>query len=256
MVYYSPALVLLMIGISESLTNVGHRVHPEVVIGEDERLPSDNPSVGRLRLSRRSYEFCTATLVGPSCAVTAGHCKRVAEILEFDLEHKPNTFTWAKPENTFEVDKAFFISENQGKGADWAVFRLKPNRKTTKRPGDDRPFYSLAQNPPEDGDRVLLSGYGASDTVYSFQQQSSRATIQTHNEQGVRLTWLEHDADTGSSSSGSALISESSGEIVGIHTHGDSERLINSATDLSQTPKIHKAVEECLTGENSAGGHD
>jgi V8-like Glu-specific endopeptidase len=218
----------------------------QVVVGEEDRQPSADPAVGRLRKARKGdYLFCTATLVGPSCAVTAGHCSTVFEVMEFDLEIVPNRFTYARPENLFEVDRDGVIKVAEGKGRDWAVLPLKTNRKTGRSPGADRPYYDVATEPPVPGQTMIMAGYGASKNPYAFSQQSSRGSLTTLVTQENGPTYVEHTLDSGSSSSGSALRDAETGHIVAIHTHGDSDRQINSGTLVGGFQTLAEAIEAC-----------
>jgi V8-like Glu-specific endopeptidase len=218
----------------------------KVVIGEEDRNVTDDPSVGRLRKERKgNYLFCTATLVSRSCALTAGHCSIVFEVLEFDLEVVPNRFRFGSPENVFVVDRSRVIKSSNGKGDDWAVLPLKPNRKTGRYPGDDRPIVPLASRQPLASDVVFVTGYGAAENEFSFSQQSSEGKI-SRVVTGVGVgPYLEHDVDTGNSSSGSPLRSVESGEILGIHTHGDSARMVNSGSIVPGNVALVQALEAC-----------
>jgi hypothetical protein len=168
--------------------------------------------------------------------------------MEFDLEIVPNRFTYAAPENLFEVDRARVIKVNEGKGRDWAVLPLKPNRLTGRRPGEDRPFYSVATTPPAPGQTLVMTGYGAAGNMYSFSQQTSSGSLTAMVNEDSGLTYVEHTLDSGNSSSGSALRDAASGEIVAIHTHGDSERQINSGTLAVGLGDLAAAIASCEQG--------
>lgn len=229
---------------------------PQVVVGPEDRSPSADPSVGRLRKARKgNYLFCTATLIGRNCAVTAGHCIMVSEVIEFDLEIVPNRFTYARPEATFEIDRAHIVRRNDGKGRDWAVLPLRPNKKTGRRAGDERPPYLLAQQLPPIGGPLVMTGYGAADNLYSFSQQTSQGSVKAVVDADPAAVYLEHDVDSGNGSSGSALRDGETGAIVAIHTHGDSDRLVNSGTVVFGNQDLQAAIASCEDGaEQRAGG--
>lgn len=245
---FCAALLLFVVpagsGFAAAETKAGPRAH--VVVGTDDRQPSFDRSVGRLRKERKgTYSFCTATLVSPRCALTAGHCVIVSEVLEFDLEIVPNHFTWAKPENLFHVNTKGIVRINEGKGRDWAVLPLLPNRVTKRIAGDGRAPYALALDSAVVGQNVVMTGYGAADNHYSFSQQTSGGNVT-----GVELIaedngYLEHDVDSGNCSSGSAVRDQATGAIVAIHTHGDSDRLVNSGTLVAGNLGLIQAVADC-----------
>jgi V8-like Glu-specific endopeptidase len=222
---------------------------PSVVVGAEDRTPSNDPSVGRLRKERiGSYNFCTATLVSRGCVITAGHCAIVFGVLEFDLEVVPNQFRYAKPENLFVVDRKREVKSDNGKGDDWAVLPVLRNKKTGKYPGDDRPIVPLAKLAPVAEESVYVTGYGAAENLFSFSQQSSKGRISQLHTDGPVGPYFEHDVDTGNGSSGSAVRNATTGEILGIHTHGDTDRFVNSGTVVPGNAVLIKALAECDAG--------
>ncbi len=56
-------------------------------------------------------------------------------------------------------------------------------------------------------------------------------------------------ADTGNSSSGSLVIDLNSFALIGIHTFGDTERLVNSATFIMGHQKLKDLIKICVTSE-------
>lgn len=229
-----------------SLTGQPH----SVVIGEENRLPSFEPRIGRLREKRHGVLFCSAALISKSCALTAGHCSFVSYVMEFDIPDGKGKFTYGSPENTFEIDRKLSTFESDGKNKDWAVIKLKPNSITKKLPGEERGFFEISKDDFQPSDRIAVIGYGAAENAFSFLQQRGDGIInQLSGDTAHRSLFLEHTADTGNSSSGSPVIDLNSFTLIGIHTFGDKERLVNSATVIMGHQKLQDLIKVCVTEE-------
>lgn len=236
---------------NEVATTLLDGIRSQVVVGTEDRVLSQEPRAGRLRQVKKGVLFCSASLVSPRCAVTAGHCSSVAYLMEFNIPVVANHFRYASPEDTYVIDrkKSRFVSE--GKGLDWAVLRLNPNKKTGLLPGDVQGYFELATESIQPGGDLKLFGYGAAENKFSFSQQLSTGALLTQSLKAPKAGpndgfYFEHDADTGSSSSGSPVISVLDDTLVGVHTHGDSDRLINSASDLPSSREWLDAINRCL----------
>ncbi|MDB2447479.1 trypsin-like serine protease [bacterium] len=218
---------------------------PQSVCGTEDRLISNERAVGRLRNKKKGYLFCSATLIGRSCVITAGHCGPVHQVMGFDIEVVENRFRWASKENTFEVDKESKKYSGGGKGDDWAVFRLKANRKTKLHAGDTRPFLNVQFEPPEIGTQIKVIGYGGAENLYSFSQQEGPGELV-----GIFPTYVTHTADTKGGSSGAPIIDPATNGVFGIHTHGNCKEATNSGTLISGIPEFVEAIRECLDWES------
>jgi hypothetical protein len=141
-----------------------------VVIGEENRLPSFEPRIGRLREKRHGVLFCSAALISKSCALTAGHCSFISYVMEFDIPDGKGKFTYGSPENTFEIDRKLSTFESNGKNSDWAVIKLKPNSITKKLPGEERGFFEISKDDFHPLDQIAVIGYGAAENAFSFLQ--------------------------------------------------------------------------------------
>ena len=216
------------------------------VCGAEDRRLSYNPSVGRLRKSKRGFLFCTATLIGKACAISAGHCAPVMQQLGFDLKVEENKFNYATKENLYEVDKDSRVLQAKGKGADWAVFRLKKNKYTKKFPGEVRPFYEISLAHPTVDSEIEVFGYGGADNLYSYSQQMGSGSLLK-----VNGTYLEHNSDTKGGSSGAPIIDPLLGKIFGIHTHGNCRQGWNSGTYIAGFPELVDAIASCLAWEEN-----
>jgi glutamyl endopeptidase len=221
-----------------------------VVVGEDDRILSFDPKVGRLRQVRKGVMFCSAALISKSCALSAGHCSFVAYLLEFDIPDGNGKFTYGTPENTFEVDRARSKFVSTGKENDWAVLKIKPNSITKRLPGDHRGFYSIFKETLNPFLKIALVGYGASNNKNAFLQQRGEGEIVGLSGDSIEgSAFFEHTSDTGNSSSGSPVISTETNSIIGIHTFGDSDRVVNSATSVLGQKQLLDSIQECLSSE-------
>jgi V8-like Glu-specific endopeptidase len=219
-----------------------------VVIGEENRLPSFEPRIGRLREKRHGVLFCSAALISKSCALTAGHCSFISYVMEFDIPDGKGKFTYGSPENTFEIDRKLSTFESNGKNSDWAVIKLKPNSITKKLPGEERGFFEISKDDFHPLDQIAVIGYGAAENAFSFLQQRGDGIInQLSGDTSHHSLFLEHTADTGNSSSGSPVLDLNSFELIGIHTFGDKERLVNSATVIMGHQKLQDLIKKCVT---------
>jgi len=108
---------------------------------QDDRTPSFNPKVARV-LEATAPAGCTLTMIGRTCAISAGHCLPTFELAEFNTPlSQDGQIQHPEPEDIYEVDKDSIVSKNGGQGNDYAVLRLKANRVTGKLAGDQQGMY-------------------------------------------------------------------------------------------------------------------
>jgi hypothetical protein len=102
---------------------------------QDERIPSNISFIGRTLKEINSHHGCTVTLISNSCAISAGHCSPVLNIVEFNVP-RSNADTIEHPslEDIYEIDQSSIVT-SRGLGKDFAVFKLRPNSLTNKLPG-------------------------------------------------------------------------------------------------------------------------
>lgn len=217
---------------------------------QDDRVPSFNPKVARV-LERGAPAGCTITMIGRTCAISAGHCMPTFEIAEFNTPlSRGGSIQHPDKEDIYEVDKNSIESTNGGMGNDWAVLRLKANKTTGKLPGDLQGHYEVSFDRPSVGDMVRITGYGAdrSDSDRHFAQQTHSGPIASLPTSGATMN---HQADTMGGNSGSSIIHEETGKIIAIHTHGGCYRSggSNASTLLAAHEKAKKAILKCLQWE-------
>ena len=70
-----------------SVTFSGYAMDKTICGVNDDRIPSTDSPIGRLLDSRTGTGGCTLTMISKSCAISAGHCKRVIKVAEFNTQH-------------------------------------------------------------------------------------------------------------------------------------------------------------------------
>lgn len=223
---------------------------------QDQRLRSDLAPVARVRRPENKGG-CTLTMIGKSCAVSAGHCLNSLVQAEFNVPDSEDGFSVSpKPEDIYWVDPTSIKSDVRPRGRgtsrplgrDWAVMKLLPNSLTGKYAGEVQGFLELELHKLPVGSNIQITGHGSSkDPFLSFTQQTHTGKVTEVNRRRV----VFHRADTTPGNSGSALISEKTQKIVGIHTHGgcSHQSTHNSGTLLLGNTAFENAISECLADE-------
>jgi len=219
------------------------------ICGVDDRVPSSLPRVGRLLGKMSDPGGCTVTMIGRTCAITAGHCDSTFGIAQFNTPASiGGRIQHPSAEDMYPVDKANSEWAYRGLGNDWAVLRVLPNTTTGKYPGDVQGFHDVDFGKPQTGDVIRITGYGLdrSDPERNLAQQTHTGEITRFN----RST-MYHVADTMGGNSGSSIIRESDGKVVAIHTNGgcSSRGGSNAATVISENAQLVKAIRTCLAEE-------
>ena len=226
---------------------------------EDNREVSQVSQVGRAVETEYGQNACTLTLISSSCALSAGHCYEVLGFAEFNTPLSiKGILQRSSYEDIYEVDQALTKYTDTGLGDDWAVVKLKENVVTKKLPGDVQGFLDVGYEEFQIGDEVRITGYGITSDPSTFQAQ------QTHTGKitGVGLLsspWvskpsaiINHQVDTTGGNSGSAIVHEASGKIIGIHTNagcGYSGGYSNTGVNISKNQALVNAIKACLDSE-------
>lgn len=223
--------------------------HQKTICGQDERVPSDLSKVGRLLGSMSDGGGCTVTMIGRTCAVSAGHCAPTFGFAEFNTPASRNgRIQHPAQKDIYPVDKKNSEHHYGGIGDDWSVVRVLPNTITGKYAGEIQGHYDVSYQAPVAGDIIRITGYGLdrSDPDRNLAQQTESGEITK-----VRGSSMYHVVDTMGGNSGSAIIREADGKIVGIHTNGGcyARGGANSATVLSENAAFVKAIKKCLSEE-------
>jgi len=219
------------------------------ICGTDDRVPSDMTKIGRLLGSMSDTGGCTVTMIGKSCAISAGHCSGTFGFAEFNTPASINgNIQHPGDEDIYPIDKVNTVYKYEGIGNDWAVLRVLPNQITGRYAGDVQGYYDVNFQKPQNGDIIRITGYGLdrSDPERNLAQQTHTGEITS-----IRGSALYHVADTMGGNSGSTIIRESDGKIIGIHTNGGcySRGGSNSATVISENAELVEALEDCLAEE-------
>lgn len=220
------------------------------ICGKDDREGSFDPRVGRL-VSQGSNMGCTAALVGESCIVTAGNCAS-HDFVEFNVPQSVAGIPQpASIQDRYNLDKTFMRYNVDGVGQQWAVIKLLANEVTGTHAGKAQGYFSIASKKAAKNTPIKVIGFGhasshADADILNFAQQSSQGVIG----KGVLFmtSILEHTADTTSGSLGAPIINLTTGEVLGVSTHGGCQGnySTNSGTSITGNKNFAKAVRECL----------
>jgi V8-like Glu-specific endopeptidase len=227
-----------------------YRTHGKSICGStDDRDFSSEPRVARVR-QESAPAGCTITMIGRTCAVSAGHCSSTFGIAEFNTQPSVDgRITPSLPEDTYKVDAESAVYLDRGQGRDWAVVRILANEITGALPGDAQGNYTVSYEMPNVGDVIRITGYGtARGSDRNFAQQTHTGEIASM----VRGGSIRHVADTTGGNSGSSIILEASQEIIGIHTHGGcfARGGSNSGTMIAGNDDFQNAINSCLQWED------
>ena len=229
--------------------------HNKSICGDsDDRNLSQDLRVGRAS-DLNSKVGCSATLIGRTCAISAGHCVGALEKVQFrvPLSNQYGAVA-AEKEDTYIRTKDYLRYQNNGAGHDWAVIRLIPNSTTGMYPGDVYGHFDVNLSYyPKIGDALSTTGYGEdrTDLVKSFSQQSASGEF-VKKGPWYKKSIFAHNIDTTVGSSGSAIYLSGTGEIIGIHTDGGCEsKDSNKGTLISLKPELKEAIQTCLRYEST-----
>lgn len=223
---------------------------PKTLCGSDDRVFSYDNKIGRLIKVTDANLGCSATMISNSCAITAGHCHNYIKILEFNVGHPDRSMQYPQKleEDLFTVDSDS-IKYQDDKDSDWAVFKVLRNSKTGKLPGELYGYYDISFRTPMHSSTVIITGYGSdSRRERTYLQQTDSGDI---TEVDRKNAILKYRVDTTGGSSGSAVISLVTDQIIAIHTNGgcDGRGHPNRGTLISKTRPLIKAIKACLRSE-------
>jgi V8-like Glu-specific endopeptidase len=227
---------------------------PRTICGiSDDREFSQELQVGRLIESMTTkYGICTTTMISKTCGVTAGHCNSTYGFVEFNtpVSTSKGEAIRSIAEDIYKIDKSLTKYVVNSK-SDWGVVKVMPNEVTGLTAGEKQGFYPINfTDKPRKGDVVRITGYGVD------RLRNERNLAQKTHSGDIRLVTkgnLEYSVDTTGGNSGSAVINEDTGEIIGVHTNGgcysSSDSSANSGTIIYKNTKFIKAIKACLASE-------
>lgn len=246
-----PILLLSKFGYANSMN---FNREESICGANDDRVLSFDPKVGRIVRLDGLGTGCTITMIGKSCAISAGHCTDQLGITYFNTTPSKNYIPQIPNEKNHYAIIQSSLEYNYHSidptGTDWAVMRLDKNLVTGLYPGEAQGYYGVSFSIPNKGDAIRLTGYGSSrNPKLDKAQQVSFGLIS-------RISGIElyHKADTTRGSSGAALILETSNEIVAIHGQGgcgySDESEGNGATMIANNTQLKEAIKVCLEHES------
>lgn len=237
---------LIFLSSNESFSN-----NKSICFERDYRYLSNDPRVGRVQ-KPEGKSGCTATLIGRSCAISAGHCFRKYQDMHFNvpLSTKEGKISLSKPEDIYPVVEESIVYSEREKGDDYGVFRVGRNKVSGNYPGDAQGFYDIRYYSVNPGTYIRVIGYGADrDEGHEERNYAQQTSFSNINE--VEQTYITYQADTWGGSSGSPVI-DLNNRIIGIHTHGDcdEEGGRNSGTLIYNNQRLIEAIQQCLEWEH------
>lgn len=187
--------------------------------GPDDRVLSSDP-----RSARYEPTGCTAWLFNDfnRMFLTAAHCEVGATgVVEFNvpLSTQGGTSVHPPPEDQYAVEPASVQSAYAGIGTDWAYFGVYPNSNTGLTPWQrqGQAFVLAPVVPDMAGQTVRVTGYGVITASMPVTWNHAQTTC-AGAYMGRAGTVLSHRADTTRGDSGAAILDESTGLAIGIHT--------------------------------------
>lgn len=185
----------------------------------DDRVLSSDP-----RSARVLPVGCSAWMFDDCkhCFGTAGHCTGSSlSVVQFNVppSNANGSLNNPPPQHQYSVDPVSRQSLNGGVGNDWGYFGVFPNSNTGLTAFQSQgQAYHLATPPGFNGSQqIRITGYGTDSSPLSSNQVQ-----QTHSGPwaGFGGTTLNYKTDTTGGNSGSPVIHEPTGNVVGVHTHG------------------------------------
>ncbi|MFM9958711.1 MAG: DUF4394 domain-containing protein [Phycisphaerales bacterium] len=210
----------------------------------DDRTPSADPRVARLMPAS-----CTAWLFNDAnrMLLSAGHCGTAAStVVQFNVPLSGPTGTpiFPPPQHQYAVDGLSIQWQQTGLGNDWAYFGVFPNPITGLTPAQAQgQVFNVTPAPaPTTGAQIRITGFGATYTpispTWNYAQKTHVGAYTARNGNGLNYT-----PDTTGGNSGSPIILESTGQVIGVHTSGGcgSSGGANAGTAF-QAPALQNAL--------------
>jgi V8-like Glu-specific endopeptidase len=204
----------------------------DTICGADDRIAStDNRSLRLVSSPTSPSGGCTVWLAGPDgFALTAGHCGIGGNsVAEANVPPSLSTGTAQHPPVQFQFPIVSLANQNGGQGNDWHLCRISPNN-LGQSPSALFGWFVLAATLPSANQTIRITGFGTDSGVQNVTNQTSTGPYSS-----TSGTALRYAVDTEGGNSGSPVIVESTGEAIGIHTHGGctSTGGANTGTSLS-----------------------
>lgn len=201
----------------------GVAASPDSICGPtDDRILSNDKRAGRLLpIGCSAWIFDDAN----HCFGTAGHCISPSTsnaVVEFNvpLSNSNGSLNHPPPSDQYAVDQSSIQSTGSGgTGNDAAYFGCFPNTQTGLTPAQAQGGWYQTMNAPAVNGDIRITGYG---TVSPPVSPTWNQVQKTHVGPYFSLTGnrIQYQTDTTGGNSGSPVIHEQSGFVIGVHTHG------------------------------------
>ena len=191
----------------------------DTICGNDDRVLSDDPFAGRvLPIGCSGWIFNDSE----GCLGTAGHCMGGASVVQFNvpMSNSNGSLNNPPPQDQYSVDVSSKQAVNGGIGNDWGYFGVFSNSNTGLTARQAQGGNYVLQTPPpfNPGHNIRITGYGVDsspNSTYNQVQQTNAGPWVTSTS-----TTLQYRTDTTGGNSGSPVIHDPTGVVIGVHTHG------------------------------------
>jgi len=191
----------------------------ETLCGADDRQLSNDPRAARLLPLP-----CSGFLIDDDCGcfLTAGHCKFGVNVAQFNvpLSDPDGTINHPPPSDQYSIDSdSLQYLDEFGPGNDWTYFGAFANSTTGKTAAQAQGSTYVFTAPPawSPALQVRITGYGYDDGTSHRAQQTDVGPWAQDPLGGIVL---DYQVDTQTANSGSPVIQEESGVVMGVHTNG------------------------------------
>lgn len=187
---------------------------------DDRTLITDN------RVARHLPMGCSSWMINDlnSMFLTAGHCGAAGgNTIQFNvpLSTSGGSIVNPPPQDQYSVDGASPQGLNGGVGADWGYFGVfaNPNTGLTPYQAYGARYTLAASAPAVSGQQIRITGFGSTTAPVSPTWYLVEKTHLGPYSQRTS-TFVSYRTDTTGGNSGSPVVDASTGNAIGIHTHG------------------------------------
>ena len=209
------------------------------------------------RVARSHTSGCTIWLVNEHTFVPAGHCagnRTTMAHFNVPLSSSAGIRRFPPPDHQYALDMSTLRKSDNGVGQDWAVVSSVRNSNHHSYAGQQQGWFKLGAIPEMNFHQqtIRVTGFGSVNRPVSPTWNGAQKT-QVGPGASVANA-INYRTDTTDGNSGSPVILVSTGEVIGIHTHGGCTPFdgTNSGTRID-LPELQTAINE-VAGSKVAGG--